>query len=137
MRTFFDTNVVAYMFDAGSPSKQEVAQRLFLDEAGAGRAVISTQVLQEAFVTLTRKFDEPLSVDEAEEVVRDLAKLTVVQADPQMILAAIARCRAASVSFWDSLIIEAALAGGCTRLATEDLQDKQVFDGLEIFNPFS
>ncbi|MCP4901853.1 MAG: PIN domain-containing protein [bacterium] len=137
MLTFFDTNVVAYMFDSSSPRKQEIAQRLFEDQAAAGMATISTQVLKETFVTLTRKFDEPLSFDEAEEVIRDLSELRMVQTDPQMILAAITRCRSASLSLWDSLIIEAALAGGCTRLATEDLQNEQVFDSLVVFNPFS
>jgi predicted nucleic acid-binding protein len=51
-------------------------------------------------------------------------------------LRGIARQRTAGYSFWDALIIEAALAGGAERLLTEDLQDGQVIDGLRIENPF-
>ncbi len=135
-RTFFDTNIIAYMFDAASPRKRDVAQQLFEHEAEAGAAVLSVQVLQEAFVTLTRKFETPLAPERAEAVIRDLTELPVVSVDPQMVLAAIARCRTASLSFWDSLIIESALAGGCGRLLTEDLQHGQFVEGLRIENPF-
>jgi len=54
-----------------------------------------------------------------------------------MILAAIVRVRTARISFWDALIVEAALTAGASTLLTEDLQDGQVFDGLlRVENPF-
>jgi predicted nucleic acid-binding protein len=136
MRTFFDTNVIAYMFDAGSTDKREAAQRLFEQEAEGGRAVLSVQVLQETYVTLTRKFETPLPPEQAETVIRNLSELHVVQADSRMVLAAIARSRKESLSFWDALIIEAALAAGCLRLLSEDLQDGRHFDGMTVENPF-
>jgi predicted nucleic acid-binding protein len=54
-----------------------------------------------------------------------------------LILAAVARATSARIAFWDGLIVEAALAAGCARLLTEDLQDGRDFDGLRVVNPFT
>lgn len=54
-RAFLDTNVLVYAFDADSPVKQAIARRLLEELALRGRCVLSTQVLQELFVTVTRK----------------------------------------------------------------------------------
>ncbi|MBW2027061.1 MAG: PIN domain-containing protein [Deltaproteobacteria bacterium] len=136
MRCFFDTNILVYMFDQDSPEKKDYACRLFETEVSAGRAVVSTQVLQEFYVTVTRKLSVPLDPKTAEEVVRNLSLLRVIQIDVERILGAMARGRRMKISFWDSLIIEAALSAGANRLLTEDLNHGQVIDGLKIENPF-
>ncbi|MCD6681052.1 MAG: PIN domain-containing protein [Burkholderiaceae bacterium] len=136
MRTFFDTNVLVYLFDADAPTKQTQARKLLAREADAGRATLSTQVLQEFFVTVTRKLAVPLAVVEAERVVRRLADLSVVQIDPQLILAAIATSVRSSISFRDALIVRSAQQSGAEILYTEDLQNGRKFDGLEIVDPF-
>ena len=136
MRCFFDTNILVYMFDQDSPDKKECACRLFETEVSSGRAVVSTQVLQEFYVTVTRKLSVPLDPKTAEEVVRNLSLLRVIQIDVERILGAMARGRRMKISFWDSLIIEAALSAGANRLLTEDLNHGQVIDGLKIENPF-
>lgn len=132
MRSFFDTNVLVYLFDDDAPEKQAVSQALVAREFGAGRGVLSTQVLQEFYVTVTRKLAIPLPAARAEQVVRGLAALPLVRVDGALILAAIARGRVFGFSFWDALIVEAALAGGADRLLTEDLQHGQVIEGLRI-----
>src|SRR5690606_26664879 len=105
MRTFFDTNVLVYLFDADASKKQTAARKLLGREAGAGRATLSTQVLQEFFVTVTRKLAVPLEVDKAERAVRRLADLSVVQIDPDLILSAISMSIRNKLSFWDALIV--------------------------------
>lgn len=136
MRSFFDTNILVYMFDDDALVKKERACQLFETEASAGRAILSTQVLQEFYVSVTRKLAVPLDSESAEDVVRNLSVLPVIRIDTEKILAAIGRTRRMNVSFWDSLIIEAALAGGASRLFSEDLQHGRAIDGLKIQNPF-
>jgi predicted nucleic acid-binding protein len=136
MRSFFDTNVLAYLFDNDAPEKKVAAQALIEKEAAAGQLVISTQVLQELYVTITRKLSDPLPEKEAEEVIRHFSSFPVIGIDPGHILGAIARSRLHRFSFWDSLIIESALSSGAETLFTEDLQDGRTVDGLRIQNPF-
>lgn len=136
MRSFLDTNVLVYAFDTDAGEKQTRAQRLMEVEAAEGRLVLSTQVLQEFYVAVTRKLARPLSAGEAEAAVREFALLPVIQVDVEMVVASIARSRSAGFSLWDSLIVEAALAGGATRLYTEDLQHGQRISEMEIVNPF-
>ena len=136
MLTFFDTNVLVYLFDTDSPEKADRAKAVFGEAVEEGRFVISTQVLQEFYVTVTRKLAVPLSVVDAEEAVRGFAELSVTPVDVPQVLAAIGRSRTMQISFWDALIIEAALSVGATRLLTEDLQHGCRFDGLRVENPF-
>lgn len=136
MRRFFDTNVLVYLFDASAPRKKAHAQELLKQTVGEGLALLSTQVLQEFFVAVTRKLSTPLPHEQAERAVRDLAKLPTTQVDAEMIFKAIETMRRYRLSFWDSLIIQAALHGGATVLYTEDLQHGQVIETLLIENPF-
>jgi predicted nucleic acid-binding protein len=136
MRVFFDTNVLVYLFDDDAPEKQALARTVLQREVEDGRAVLSTQVLQEFFVATTRKLADPLSSEDGERAVRDLAELPVIQVTTRLVLDAVRRTRKAGFSFWDALIIETALAGGADRLLTEDLQHGQRIDGLLVENPF-
>jgi predicted nucleic acid-binding protein len=135
-RSFFDTNVLVYLFDNRDPEKKIRAQQIFAEESERGRAVLSTQVLQEFYWAVTRKLSSPLPAEVAEERVRDFSRLPLVRVDAPMILAAIARSRSQSFSFWDSLVVEAALRAGAGRLLTEDLQHGQRIEGLTVENPF-
>lgn len=136
-RSFFDTNVLLYMYDDDAPEKKVTALEVFDREVEAGRAALSTQVLQEFYVNATRRLGRPLSPDRAEARVRDLASLTLVQVDARLILAAIRRSRSLMLSFWDALIVESALSVGADRLLSEDLQHGQQIEDLQIENPFS
>lgn len=137
MASFVDTNVLIYFHDDEEPEKQARAEEVIERETQSGTMVISTQVLQEFYSAATRKWREPLQTEAAERSVRRFIEIsTVVQVDIAIILAAIARTRTMSVSFWNALIVEAALKGGAEKLLTEDLQDGQVVDGLRIENPF-
>jgi predicted nucleic acid-binding protein len=136
MRRFFDTNVLVYLFDASEPRKKTRAQEVLTQAVGEGVALLSTQVLQEFFVAVTRKLSTPLPHEQAERAVRNLAKLETTNIDADIILKAIETMRRYRLSFWDSLIIQAALHGGATVLYAEDLQHGQGIETLTIENPF-
>ena len=116
--------------------KQTVARQVLAGDGGDVRIVISTQVLQEFYVTVTRKLGTPLSEREAEGAARDLASLDVVDVDLGMVFRAIAGARTHKISLWDALIVEAGQTRGCRRLLTEDLQHGQLFGNLRVENPF-
>jgi predicted nucleic acid-binding protein len=135
-RVFVDTNVVVYLFDADDPAKQRIVQNLLSNQELRARLILSTQVLQEFYVSVTRKLATPLDPEAAFQAVQDLAALPMGQIDPALILLAIHRSRKAKVSFWDALILEAALTAGATILYSEDFQHGAVYGELRIVNPF-
>lgn len=135
-RVFLDTNVLVYLFDTDDPAKQRCVQDLLSNRELRARLILSTQVLQEFYVCVTRKLILPLDPDVAFQAVQDLAALPIIQIDPPLILLAIQRSRKAKVSFWDALILEAAMTAEATLLYSEDFQDGSVFGGLRIANPF-
>lgn len=137
MKTFLDTNVLVYAFDAGSPEKRKRALALFSECAAAGTLLLSVQVLQEFYVTVTRKLESPLPAAIALAAVSDLTVFPVVPTDVPLVRAAIRTHQDASISFWDALIVEAARNGGAALLYSEDLQDGRDFGGLRIVNPFA
>jgi len=137
MRSFFDTNILVYLFDQDNPDKKKRAQNLLEREAAAGRALLSTQVLQEFYVTVTRKIAVPIDAEEAEEAVRQLTLLPHVEVNSRHILRAIRRSGKMRLSFWDALIIEAAIEGDADTLFSEDLSDGQVIGKLTIRDPFT
>lgn len=133
-KVFVDTNVFVYLFDRDARVKRARAAALVEEEAEA--IVISTQVLQEFYVTVTRKLGKPLPEPEAGAAVRRLAALSVVDTDVDLVLAAVTSSRRHRISYWDALIVEAALRGECRRLLTEDLQHGRRFGDLTVENPF-
>jgi len=131
---FADTNVFVYLFDRDAPAKQRRARQI-LEEEG-DRLVLSTQVLQEFFVTVTRKLGRPLPESEAEAATRDLAAFEVVEPGLAMVLRSISSSRAWKISLWDALIVEAARARDCARLLSEDMQHGRLFGSVRVENPF-
>lgn len=136
MKTFFDTNVLVYLFDAAAPQKQKRARDLFAQCAAEGTLVLSVQVLQEFYVVATRKLEKPLAAAAAASAVADLSAFPVVPADAAMVRAAIRTHQAAKISLWDALIVEAARSGGAAVLYSEDFQDGRSFGELRVSNPF-
>ena len=135
-RAFLDTNIVVYLFDDDSPERQARAAEILRADGETMELVLSTQVLQEFYVAVTRKLERPLAEEDALIAVRSLIELTVTQLDSDMIVSAIELSQAHTVSFWDALIVQAALSSGCQRLLTEDMQDGRRFGELLVENPF-
>jgi predicted nucleic acid-binding protein len=134
-RSFLDTNVLVYTDDQDAPEKQRRALDLVAECRRRRSGVVSTQVLQEYFVTVTRKLGVP--ADLARRKTELFGRLHLVTTGLDDILAAIDLHRLHGVPFWDALIVRAAQVAGCTRLLSEDLQAGRRFDGLEVVNPFA
>lgn len=133
-RFFLDTNVVAYADDLDAPVKQAVALGLLEQAYGESAGVISLQVLQEYFVTATRKLG--VASADARRKVELLSRMELVRLDAPDILAAIDLQGLHGFSFWDALIVQAALLARCTILYSEDLQDGLRLGSIQIVNPF-
>ncbi len=133
-RSFFDTNVLVYADDKAAPAKQQRALDLVAEHRRARTGVVSLQVLQEYFVTVTRKLRVDARI--ARRKVELLAEFDVVAPEVADILAAIDLHRLHEFSFWDALVLRAAKQGGCSVLLSEDMQDAREVDGLQIVNPF-
>jgi len=133
VRSFFNTNVLIYADDKSTPAKQQRALELVAEHRLAGTGVVSIQVLQEYFVTATRKLGVDAKV--ARRKVELLAEFDVAAPDIADILAAIDLHRLHGLSFCDSLVLRSAKQSGCKVLLTEDLQTHEL-DGVRIVNPF-
>ena len=133
-RSFLDTNILIYADDKATPAKQRRALDLVAEHRRARTGVVSLQVLQEYFVTVTRKLHVDPGV--ARRKVELLAEFDVAAPEVADILAAIDLHRLHGFSFWDALILRAAKQAGCSVVLSEDMQDAREIDGLQIVNPF-
>ena len=133
-RAFLDTNILVYAVDEADPAKQDIARALLTK---ADNVVISAQVLNEFYVTITRRLKPAVAPDAAAKMVRALARLPCVAIDAQLVQLALHAAQRWQLSHWDSLVIEAARQAGCTRVLTEDLAGGANYNGLTIENPFN
>ena len=132
-RIFIDSNLLIYSIDDGEPVKRVTSKRILGTLAKNG-GVISTQVLQEFYNVVSSKLKCPKDI--AKQLVENVASdFTVHKNSVQDILRAIEISIKTQFSFWDSLIISAAVAENCTILYSEDLNDGQTVDGMLIQNP--
>ena len=133
--TFLDSNVLVYADDAAAGAKQKRCRTVIENLIAEGRLVISTQVIAEYFSVASRKLRLPF--EEIRERIEFYSQLQVVVVVPPLILEAADLHRAASISFWDALILTAARAAGCSLVVSEDLAHGQSFDGVRVESPFA
>jgi len=131
---FVDSNIFLYAVDDADPRKQRVAMdwRAELWKSRLGR--ISFQVLNEFYVNAVRL--KPAARDEVRAEVRDLLAWNPVVVDAALMERGWKLQDRYHLSFWDSLIVAAARIASCGFLLTEDLQNGQKLDGVEVVNPF-
>jgi predicted nucleic acid-binding protein len=135
-RVFVDTNVLVYARDASEPTKQPLATR-WLEHLWATRSGrLSTQVLQEYYVTVTAKLKPGLAAAEARSDVELLAAWQPVVADERLMQDAWRIQDETGWSYWDAAIVAAAVRSGCTHLLSEDLQTGRTVDGVQVTSPF-
>ncbi|MGH9165987.1 MAG: PIN domain-containing protein, partial [Acidimicrobiales bacterium] len=134
-RTFVDTNVLVYAYDADAGDRHRAArgrlQVLWADESGA----VSTQVLQEFYVTVTRKIGRPMSLRAAREVVTTYQAWPVHRPEVHDLLEASELQERHHLSFWDALIVVAARRSAASTLLTEDLQEGRRFGEVVVVSP--
>ena len=136
-RIFVDTNVFVYAKQAGEPTKQPLAARWLerLWEEQNGRC--SVQVLNEYYTTMTRKIKPALAPGEAWDDVRSLFAWNPQPMDLELLQRGREIEQRYLLGWWDNLIVAAAQLQSCVLLLTEDLQDRSVFGGVTVRNPFA
>ena len=135
-RVFLDTNIIVYAFDTSAGAKHQAAAAIMGKLWDSELGLLSTQVLQEFYVTVTAKIPKTLDPGSAREIISDLLKWDTVTNDGETILEAVDIQMGSGYSLWDSMIIASAVRGGAGLLYTEDLNHGQVIKGVEIRNPF-
>jgi predicted nucleic acid-binding protein len=133
---FVDTNVLVYAADDHDMAKRDRAREWMLScwQRRCGR--LSTQVLNEYYTVIRRKFPTALAAGDARAEVRRLQSWQPWQIDHPTTESAWAVEARQNIHYWDALMVAAAQQQGCTLLLTEDLQHGQQIDGVRIVNPF-
>ena len=134
---FLDTNLFVYSFDSSAPKKRKFARdhiKLALKEQ---IGCISSQVIQEFLNVSSKKFDPPLSHQDSQKYLNTvLAPLCEIYTSVDLYRKSIETSERWKYSFYDSMIITAAVQTNCSILYSEDLQHGQVIQELTIINPF-
>jgi predicted nucleic acid-binding protein len=134
---FLDSNIILYSIDSASKLKQKTAKSLVADALKNQASLISFQVVQETLNIAQRKFALPITEQDAQKLLQTiLIPLMKVLPSESLYLEALRIKDRYKFSFYDSLIVSAALSQKCERLYTEDMQNGQVIEGLKIVNPF-
>jgi len=133
---FVDTNILVYAEDRDAGEKHGVARdlivRLWDDHSG----VLSVQVLQEFYVTVTQKLAKPLTSARALEIVTEYLTWTVVENTGKLLAEAIVLQQTFRLSFWDAMVVQAAIEARCDYLYSEDMNPGQRIGSLVVVNPF-
>ncbi len=133
---FVDTNILLYAHDRDAGDKHARARQLLIALWNSNSGCLSTQVLQEFFVNVTKKIPQPLSTAMAREIMHTYLPWVRVSTDGEMAIRASEIADTWQTSFWDGMIIAAAERAGATELLSEDLQSGQHIAGILVMNPF-
>ena len=134
---FIDTNIFVYSFDSTAPRKQEISKNIIQEAFRLRKGIISFQVVQEFLNVASRKFEKVLSqLDCRKYLDRFLEPLCEVYSSAELYRLALDISGETNFSFYDSLILSAAIEGNCKSVITEDLGSEQVVRGVRIINPY-
>jgi predicted nucleic acid-binding protein len=134
-KVFIDSNIILYAWNDPHGSKGAIAQKIIADGFALRNAVISLQVLQEFYsVSTTKMGGDKLAM---KDIVQRLTSLEVVEPDVALLQEAIEISILAQLSFWDAMIVAAAVRANCSTLYSEDLNSGQSVRGVKIVNPFA
>lgn len=133
---FVDTNVLVYAHDLDADRRHDIAASIIEELWENENGVMSTQVLQEFYVTVTKKIPRPLSQARARGIVENYLSWHVEVNEPETVLQASEIEERHLLSFWDALIIAAASRAKADTILTEDLNHGQRIEGILIENPF-
>lgn len=132
-KVFVDTNILVYSIDAHDPHRRERSRQALRDIIKDNSGVISTQVLQEFYVVVTKKLGvEPII---AKGMIHGFESFEIVVIDLALIKDAIDCSVLNKISFWDALIVAGAESAKCETIWTEDLGSGQTINGIQIVNP--
>ena len=135
-RRFVDTNILVYAHDDSAGAKRDQARALVEQLWESRDGCLSVQVLQEFFVSVTRKIAKPLDAETAKEIIADLSRWHIHVPAGDDVLGAIGIHQRTGISFWDAMIVRSAAEMGCAVLYSEDLNAGQEYSGVLAENPF-
>ena len=135
-KVFLDSNILIYAYDKSDRVKEQRAQEVLKEGFDQGTAFLSTQVLSEFFVTVTRKIKTPLTTASAVNVIVWISTRPVVSTDVGLVTSAIQIHHQQKISYWDALILAAAERAGCETIYSEDLSHNQKYGAVTVRNPF-
>ena len=129
-----DTNIWVYAVSSAPAEHDKKIKAIRL--IAMPRSGLSAQVLQEFFVTVTRKIQQPLAREVALQWVERMAQLPCLPIDPGLVRRAIEFINRHQISYWDGAILAAAQMLGASTVYSEDLNHGQTYDGVRVVNPF-
>jgi predicted nucleic acid-binding protein len=136
-RYFLDTNIFAYAADRGHSQKAAISLKLIEDGLDSGNGIVSYQVVQEFFNLAFKKFPKRMAMFEAEEFLNTVFRpLLAVHSSPALYVSALQVHQRYQFSWYDSLIVAAAMQAECSILYTEDMQHGMAIERMKIRNPF-
>jgi len=135
-KIFLDTNILIYAHDADSGDKHIIAKNIVKELWDKKNGVLSTQVLQEFYVNVTKKIPRPVAPIEAREIIRAYSSWEIRDNSIMSVIRASEIEEKYKLSFWDSLIVVAAYSAKVEKILTEYLNKGQVIEGILIENPF-
>ena len=136
-RNFLDTNIFVYAVTVDGGEQSSIAEQLVERSLESHDAVISYQVVQEFLSVVLTKFKVPLPVDQVRRYVATVFReMHMVHSSLGLFSEAIDIRGRHRLSWYDSLIVAAAVEAKCTVLLTEDLQHGAKIEGVRIENPF-
>jgi predicted nucleic acid-binding protein len=136
-RFFLDTNIFVYSFDENAPQKSVRASELIRQAVRSRNGIVSYQVVQEFFHVALRRFAHPMTAAEAEQYLTTTFRpLMAVNSSAALYAEALRLNAHHSLSWYDSVVVAAAIEGGAGILYSEDFQHGQEFGNLRVENPF-
>jgi predicted nucleic acid-binding protein len=135
-KIFIDTNILVYGHDVDAGQKHQIARSTLVELWEQRTGVMSVQVLQEFYVTMTRKVLRPLPPNKVRNIIQDYFSWHIEMNDPLSVLVASRIEENYRISFWDALIVTAASKANVSKILTEDLQAGRLIEGILIENPF-
>jgi predicted nucleic acid-binding protein len=136
-RFFLDTNIFVYSFDQSAPAKASRAAQLIREALTTQKGVVSYQVVQEFFNVALKRFSKPMpTADAGQYLIAVFRPLLAVHSSQALYAEALFLHAQSGLSWYDSLIVSAAIQARCEILFSEDLQHGQRFGPLQVRNPF-
>lgn len=136
-KIFLDTNIFIYSFDKNHFEKMNKAQSIIQRALESNQGFISTQVIQEFINVATKKFVTPMKTKDIKIYIHEvLFPICTVFTSFDLLEKAIEIHERYKYSYYDSMIISAAIFSGANILLSEDLKENQKIEGVTILNPF-
>lgn len=136
-RIFVDTNILIYAHDLDAGPRHDIAASVVEELWENENGIMSTQVLQEFYINVTKKINKPLSQAHARGIIENYLSWHIEVNEPDTVLQASEIEERHLLSFWDALIIAAASRAKVDKILTEDLNHGQKIEGILIENPFA